>query len=62
MGDSPMFKLKNIGTASLDGNKTSSETLAEGENIEIFAATNNEAGIETTSSDDNLSHLIKKKN
>ena len=42
--DKPMFKLKNIDKVNLNKNSTTSNTLANAENIKEFTAKNNQAG------------------
>ncbi|QDE47775.1 hypothetical protein EIN43_26570 [Enterobacter hormaechei] len=42
--DQPMFKLKNVDKVNLKENATTSDTLADAENIKEFTAINNQAG------------------
>ncbi|HDT1800199.1 TPA: hypothetical protein QHQ45_001569 [Enterobacter hormaechei subsp. xiangfangensis] len=40
----PMFKIKNVDKVNLKENATTSDTLADAENIKEFTAINNQAG------------------
>lgn len=58
MSEDPMFKLENIGVASVNSNETTSNVVVEGKNIENFSATNNKSGVVREKKRETLNKLL----
>ncbi len=58
MSEDPMFKLENIGVASVNSNETTSNVVVEGKNIENFSATNNKSGVVREKEKRNIKQII----